>query len=119
MLARFHRLAQKLAPLRLLIKLALLACAATIVYALISRGTTTSGPLIPSLLATIWLLLLLAFVELFRDVPRRPRPADGFLLRWRLKLKRGFYWLLALVVGGVTALVVGLSAKLLMQLLSS
>jgi hypothetical protein len=118
MLSRFHRLARWLAPWRRVVMAAIFVSAASVVYALVSRGTTTTGPLIPSLLCTLWLLLLLAFIELFRQVPRPPSRGDKFFLRMSLKLKRGFYWLLALVVAGVTALVTGLSVKLLMQLFS-
>ncbi|MDT8398794.1 MAG: hypothetical protein RQ899_09285 [Pseudomonadales bacterium] len=115
MLEKLHRLAFRLEGLKPVVIAAIVGFVALIVFALVD-GREHRGLLILSVIATIWTMLLLALIEMFRSLPPAPTTQDGFFRRLKLRLKHGFFALLALLTALVTVLLIGLTFKLLTQL---
>lgn len=76
-------------------------------------GFNSSEHLIPALVGFVWAVTGYSCANVFLHVPPPPAADCGFLERWRIKLRRGFYWILALLMLGLTISVVILSYELL------
>jgi len=65
------------------------------------------------LLATIWLLFLNIIVSLFIDIPKKGDVESTLFLRCKLKMKRFFYFLLAIFFVLLTLVILVLSIRLI------
>ena len=88
---RFYSLRQ---PLLILSLLALLS----VVLVLVLSGSHTQDVLlIPLLLFFIWVTMLFSCINLFTHVPRHQKAGGGWLRRLLTSLKRGVFYLFALI----------------------
>ncbi len=83
-------------------------------YSLLVRSAFTLNLLEPSIVVSLWGMLLLASTELFQHLPDPVLPKESFMQRMFSKAKLLFFSLLALVVLFVSLLLVWLSLRLLL-----
>ena len=69
--------------------------------------------LIPSLMALIWSLLACSFLYTFPYVPCKSTKNDSFINRFKIKLLRGYYYLLAVISGLASFTVLLLSFRMI------
>ncbi|WP_404419089.1 hypothetical protein [Marinospirillum sp.] len=67
--------------------------------------------LMPGFLLFLWSLLGYSFLTLFRSLPAPPSAQEGLFARWKGKLVRGAYWLLALAFLLLTLGVLGMTLR--------
>lgn len=67
--------------------------------------------LMPAFLLFLWSLLAFSFLTLFAQLPEAAAPHQGRLLRLKNKLKRGLYWLLAVVFLLLTLGILGMTLR--------
>lgn len=90
-------------------------------------GVLLAGPsaaqreifLIPALLVFVWLLLAFAFIQLFVSVPDLPPAGSGWLKRMSVSIRRGFYYLFAVLMLGVSIAVLVITFQLTMAWIRS
>jgi len=120
MIERLQRIAGFLSRLRALIVSLALAFLALFTAALFElAGIRYDDFLVPSLIGFCWAVTLLSFAGLFARVPARPDSGTGFLRRLRVRAQRGMFWLLALLMLGLTAALLMFSSQLLRTWLSA
>ncbi len=68
--------------------------------------------LIPSILGTLWSLLLISVIYTFPNVPEIPSSDDKFFTRVRIRLKRGMYYILGLLFLVLSIAIILLSLKM-------
>ena len=81
-------------------------------YAIIFRNAgDTDVFLIPSVLGVIWSLLLISIITVFPNVPSKPSSDDKFFKRLKIRLKRGMYHLLGILLLILSITIILLSLK--------
>lgn len=111
MLYRLHRLALQLAPLRPWCLALAIPGLALIVYAL--TAPDANGPVLRlALVFTLWVLLLFAFLSLFRDIPPPVLPHDRWWERLHTRLRLAACHLLVLLVALTGLGLLSISLKL-------
>lgn len=80
---------------------------------LFSGSRTGDILMIPAILLFVWFLLLFSFLNLFAHVPER-KQRGGLFARLLLFLKRGFYYIFALAMLGLTLAVLVTTYQMLM-----
>ncbi len=109
-----NRIARLLKPIRIaLIAFTFFALLLT-AYSLLVRSAFTLNLLEPSIIVSLWGMLLLASTELFQQLPDPVLPQDSFLQRMLSHCKLLFFSFLALAVLFVSLLLVWLSLRLLL-----
>jgi hypothetical protein len=109
-----NRFAKLLKPIRIgLIVFTFFALLLT-AYSLLVRSAFTLNMLEPSIVVSLWGMLLLANTELFQQLPDPVLPKDSFLQRMLSRCKLFFFYLLALIVLFVSLLLAWLSLRLLL-----
>ena len=114
MIDRFRRLANSiriLAPVLLLLALGCTGVALFVVFGPVSQQADKY--LFPAIVGLLWSLAGYGFIETFRHVPANLGRQSGLALRLRRRLVRLWYWLVALVLVGTTAVVAFLTLRML------
>ncbi len=68
--------------------------------------------IIPSLVGLIWAMSTYAFIVTFRSVPQRPGSASGIFSRLKLRIERGWYWFISVILLGTTVVAIGLTCRM-------
>lgn len=111
-LEKLQAAARTLSPLQRPSLIAVVALAAVFALSVFEVGAFAGDAyLIPSLVGVLWLLSLYSFIVCFRSLPAGADAGAGWLTRLGRTLLRGVYWLVALVLLGVTASVLWLSLR--------
>ncbi len=106
----FKTLAERTQPLRYV---AVAAVAFFLILAAwVVLGEGAERYLIPSVVGLLWSLSAYAFIATFRFVPRPAASGESRLARLRRRLRRAWFWLLALVCAGSTVAVILVSFRL-------
>jgi len=114
MIERLQRIASFLHPLRLLIvAVGLLFLLAFGLSLFELGGLNSTDHLIPALVGFSWAVTLYSCATVFLHVPALPARDCGFRARWRIKFRRGLYWVLSLLMAVLTMSVVVFSYQLL------
>lgn len=108
-----NRLAKLLKPIRLILVVFTFFALLLTAYSLLVHTAFTLNMLEPSIVASLWGMLLLACTELFQYLPEPVLPKDSFLQRMLGRCKIFFFTFLALVVLFVSVLLIWLSLRLL------
>lgn len=114
LLLHLHRLALRLLALRPFCLALAAGGLLSGIYAALSDNSPWSWQLRLSLILSIWSLMLYAFLQLFRELPPPVLPQLGWFERLRDRLRLLAYQALALLVLGLTLLLLQMSLKLLM-----
>lgn len=69
--------------------------------------------LIPSILGFCWSVTLFSIVEIFGSIPARPGAKAGLRVRMSVGIKRSAFWLLAVLMLGLSTALLVLSYQLL------
>lgn len=111
MLARVHRLAYRLLPIRpVLIGLVGFGAVCAAVGLLAFSGSGGNHILMPAILLVLWAVTGLVFIDVFGHAPRPPHGnRDGWSTRWFGKLRQGLHWALVLAFVVLALTVVDLS----------
>ncbi|PCJ43576.1 MAG: hypothetical protein COA71_01510 [SAR86 cluster bacterium] len=109
-----HRLATLLKPVRIILVILTLFALLLTAYSLLVQTRFTLNALEPSIVVSLWGMLLLASTELFQKLPDSVLPKDSFLQRAQTHCKHLFFTFLALIVLFVAALLIWLSLRLLL-----
>ena len=109
-----NRAAILLRPIRIILVVFTFIALLLTAYLLIVPTTFTPNALEPSILATLWGMLLLANSELFQKLPGPVRAKDSFMQRILSRCKLFFYGFLAIATLFVTVLLVWISLRLLL-----
>jgi len=114
MIATLSALARRLIWLRPIVLLLGIGFFSLFVYALVNGNSTFQDfYLIPSLLGVIWVLLFNTLISIFPNIPPKPRAEEKFFSRIKLKFKRGFYGVMAVIFILLTALVIFFTVRML------
>lgn len=114
MLSFLHKLALRLIWIKpVCIVVAVLGVLATAVAVFIDTPFWQSA-LEPSVVMTLWGMMLYAFVQLFRAVPEPAQPNDKFFRKLTAWIKRFLYSVLAVLVIVLTLTLLWLSVRLLL-----
>ena len=113
MLDRLKQLAVKLQPARTPVLLLALACLAGIGFLLLVTPQAGDRLLIPLLALLLWSFSAYDLIATFHAIPSRPATDAGLLPRFRGRLRRAWYGLLALVFLAATVAVLLISFRLL------
>lgn len=120
MIERLQRIASFLARIRLLILGLGLGFLGLFVASLFSAaGVGNDALMMPAIAGFCWAGLLLSYSLLFAELPEQPGPQHGFLRRISLRLRRALMSLLALLMLGLTGVVVVLSYQMLRLFLAA
>ena len=109
-LANFSSKLNWMKPLIILLGLGFFALSCATVLGV--QGIDSDVYLVPSVLAVIWSMLVLFMISTFPHVPPKPDKDIRLLMRFRIRLKRGIYYLLGLVFLVITLALLMLSFKL-------
>ena len=110
-LERLQKIARFLRPLRWVALFALVVSVVTFIFSVIEADRDYY--LIPSVVGTMWAMLLFAFITGFQVIPDRA-PANGsFTERITAQIARGSYWILAILTGVASLAAVSLTFRLL------
>ena len=113
MIDAFHNLALKLRPLRgavIALSVAFVLAAAAVV--LLGDSPAHERLLMPAVVGLLWSLSAYVFIVAFQHVPTKPADRNGWFARTGRSLRRGWYWLLALVFLGTTSVAVFTTVRL-------
>ena len=114
MLDFLHRMASKASSVRYLV---VTACGffllSTVAIALTSGSAQDDRYLIPSIVGLLWSLSTWTFISTFRSIPQKPAQTLGLIGRFGTRIRRGWYWFLALACGLSSAAVVWISVRLI------
>lgn len=113
MLLTLHNIARRLAWCRpVAIILALAGLAGTFASLFAANGSL--GHLLePSLVLTLWGMMLYAFIQLFQRIPPPVLPKDDFLTRLGARIILACYTVLAFMVVVVSAVLLWMSVRLI------
>lgn len=112
MLYRLHRLARRLMGLRpLTIALVILGLAGGLA-SLFAADEALAHWLEPSLVLTLWGMMLFAFIQMFQAIPPPVLPHDDFLTRLVTRTKLALHSVLAGLVLVVTGMLLWMSVRL-------
>ena len=101
MLIRLQHIARRLAVVRKPLLIGCLLMPLVILWLLSGADAGSDDrALIPAILFFVWLLLLNTALGLFANIPER-RSDMGWWQRQKVRLVRGLYWLLALLVTAI------------------
>jgi len=109
-----NRLARFLKPLRITLIIVTFLALLLTACSLLVRSAFTLNLLEPSIVVSLWGMLLLASTEVFQQLPDPVLPKDVFLQRMLSRLKFLFFSVLALIVLFVSLLLAWLSLRLLL-----
>ena len=113
MLFTLHRIATRLLWCRpLAIFLGLAGFAGGMASLFIGNGSL-AHLLEPSLVLTLWGMMLFSFIQLFQQIPPPVLPHDGFLTRLGTRMVLAAYSILALLVIIVTCVLLWMSFRLI------
>ena len=112
MLEKLHKAALALAPLQPFCLLAVAALCTVFALSVFEISVFAGDTyLIPSFVGVLWLLSLYSFIVCFRSLPAKEDTGAGMLARYRRKVLRGVYWVIALLLLGVTVSVLLVSLR--------
>ncbi len=109
-----NRLARFLKPLRITLIIVTFLALLLTACSLLVRSAFTLNLLEPSIVVSLWGMLLLASTEVFQQLPDPELPKDVFIQRMLSRLKFLFFSVLALIVLFVSLLLAWLSLRLLL-----
>ena len=112
MLEKLHKAALALAPLERFSLFAVMVLCTVFAMSVFEISVFAGDAyLIPSLVGVLWLLSLYSFIVCFRSLPAKEDTGAGMLARYRRKVLRGVYWVIALLLLGVTVSVALVSLR--------
>lgn len=113
MLLTLHKIARRLVWCRFLaLVLAAVGITGTVASLFAGKGNLSSL-LEPSLVLTLWGMMLFAFIQLFRRIPPPVLPHDSFMTKLGTRIVLAGYTLLAFLVVIVTCTLFWMSLKLI------
>ncbi len=113
MIDSFHRLANRLWPLRIVaVGAGVLFLLLVVVIILFSNSREDDKYLIPGFLGILWSLSAHAFIINFQSVPEKAKRSDGFLHRLKRNVHRSWYWIIAFIFTGTTVAAVFFTFRL-------
>ena len=116
MLEILAKLSGKLLPFRKLIYLAMVLLVGVIIIQLLqipSPAKPSNAFSILSLVGLIWLLLFNILLSTFHNIPRIDDDTKSRLALVKIKVKRCFYYFLAILFIGLTLVIIFLSVRML------
>lgn len=116
MLEILEKLSVKLLPFRKLIYLAMIILVGIMITQLLQSPSPVQASntfSILSLIGLIWLLLFNILLSIFHNIPRIDNDSNSRLSRVKIKVKRGFFHVLALLFVGLTLVIIFLSVRML------
>lgn len=114
MLDRLQKIATAIVPHTLLFSVLIVAFLVLGVFGLATNYSASEALMQTGIIGTLWAGLLFAFAHLFQRVPPAPADNERFFRKWKVKIQRALYTLLATVVLVATGAVLSMSARLAM-----
>lgn len=114
MIDEFQRIAQSIRVLLLPLLLVGLVCLVTVIVIVMGAGPENFERfLTPSVLGFIWAATTCSFIVTFCEIPEKAGRSQGIVEKLRRSVRRGWYWVIALVFLGSTVAVVIFTGRLL------
>jgi hypothetical protein len=116
MLEILEKLSVKLLPFRKLIYLAMIILVGVMITQLLQTPSPTQASntfSILSLIGLIWLLLFNILLSIFHNIPKSDNDSKSRLALVKIKVKRCFYHVLAILFIGLTLVIIFLSVRML------
>ena len=113
LLVKLHQLALKIRWCRKLAIVTGMAGLGGVIFSLFVAGGSYGHWLEPSLVLTLWGMMLFAFIQMFQKIPPPVLPGDDFITRLGSRIVLACYSLLALLVIVVSIILMWMSYRLI------
>lgn len=98
MIDTFQRFAQGLRFLRIPSIVFGLVCLLSVAVSVLDGGSTEGHRyMMPGFIGLIWAIATFSFIETFSDIPAKAEKSDRLVARFKRRLRRAWFWLVALV----------------------